>query len=83
MRQITKPLNPFLRRWGYGYLFESKEPIPVEGEKETGGPQEMKVHPDIFLITKAGKSDSLPYPEMYMKTIGLIAREHRLPDMCM
>jgi len=61
---------------------KKKSLLPWKGRKN-GGPQEMKVHPDMFLITKARKSDSLPYPEMYMKTIGLIAREHRLPDMCM
>ena len=39
MLKITKSLNPFLRRWGHGYIIESKEPIAVEEGKKTGGPK--------------------------------------------
>jgi len=39
MLQITKPLNPFLRRSGNGYIIESKQPIAVEGVGKTGGPK--------------------------------------------
>ena len=72
MLKITKSLNPFLGRWGHGYIIESKEPIAVEEGKKRGAPK-MKVHPDMCMITKDLKSDIFPYTEMCMKTSGLTA----------
>jgi len=72
MLKITKPLNPFLRGGAYRYVVESKDSITAEGEKKRGAPK-MKVHPDMCMITKDLKSDTLPYPEMCMKTSGLTA----------
>ena len=70
MLKITKVLNPFPRRWGYGYVIERKEPIAGEGEKKRGA-QEMKVHPDMWLITKARENDILDHPAMFMKKLAL------------
>jgi hypothetical protein len=79
---ITKMLDHLRVPWTKSILLKTKSRFPPEVQKK-GGPKKMKVHPDMFMITKGRKSDIWEYPEMSMKNQALTGFGPVDPEMLM